>query len=114
MIKLSSFKANSSEKTYNIYIYIYIKDNKIIVKVEAPGNNNIKSGLEISDEYNIIKSKQKNKQINKNGKLDDDIHKTREYGKFYLDLHLKTEEYFLNQLEEEFVFQNLIQQQKAE
>ena len=50
MIKLSSFKANSSEKTYNIYIYIYIKDNKIIVKVEAPGNNNIKSGLEISDE----------------------------------------------------------------
>ena len=39
------------------YIYIYIKDNKIIVKVEAPGNNNIKSGLEISDEYNIIKSK---------------------------------------------------------
>ena len=33
-----------------IYIYIYIKDNKIIVKVEAPGNNNIKSGLEISDE----------------------------------------------------------------
>lgn len=47
MIKLSSFKANSPEK---IYIYIYIKDNKIIVKVEALGNNNIKSGLEISDE----------------------------------------------------------------
>ncbi len=40
-----------------LIIYIYIKDNKIIVKVEAPGNNNIKTGLEISDEYNIIKSK---------------------------------------------------------
>ena len=35
------------------------------------------------------------------GKLDDNIHNTREYGNFYLDLHLKTEEYLLRQEEPE-------------
>ena len=89
----SNFKANSFEPTYNIYK----KDNKIIVRFEAPGNNDIKSGLELSGEYNIIKITGEKKLDVEPEKLDDNIHNTREYGKFYLDLHLKTEEYLLSQ-----------------
>ena len=89
----SNFKANSFEPTYNIYK----KDNKIIVRFEAPGNNVIKSGLELSGEYNIIKITGEKKLDVEPEKLDDNIHNTREYGKFYLDLHLKTEEYLLSQ-----------------
>ena len=89
----SNFKANSFEPTYNIYK----KDNKIIVRVEAPGKTVIKAGLEISGEYNIIKIMGEKKLDKEPGKLDDNIHNTREYGNFYLDLHLKTEEYLLSQ-----------------
>ena len=93
----SNFKANSFEPTYNIYK----KEDKIIVRVEVPGKTAIKAGLEISGEYNIIKIMGE-KQLDKEpGKLDDNIHNTREYGNFYLDLHLKTEEYLLSQDEPE-------------
>ena len=93
----SNFKANSFEPTYNIYK----RENKIIVRVEAPGNSIIKSGVELSGEYNIIKVTGEKKLDREPEKLDDNIHNTREYGKFYLDLHLKTEEYHLNQEEPE-------------
>ena len=89
----SNFKANSFEPTYNIYK----KDNKIIVRVEVPGKTVIKAGLEISGEYNIIKIMGEKLLDKEPGKLDDNIHNTREYGNFYLDLHLKTEEYLLSQ-----------------
>ena len=93
----SNFKANGFEPTYNIYK----KEDKIIVRVEVPGKTAIKAGLEISGEYNIIKIMGE-KQLDKEpGKLDDNIHNTREYGNFYLDLHLKTEEYLLSQDEPE-------------
>ena len=89
----SNFKANSFEPTYNIYK----KDNKIVVRVEVPGKVKIQSGLELSGEYNIIKITGEKKLDVEPEKLDDNIHNTREYGKFYLDLHLKTEEYLLSQ-----------------
>ena len=49
---------------------------------------------------NKIEEREK-KLDNEPGKLDDNIHNTREYGNFYLDLHLKTEEYLLSQEEPE-------------
>jgi len=93
----SNFKANGFEPTYNIYK----KEDKIIVRVEVPGKTTIKAGLEISGEYNIIKIMGEKKLDKEPGKLDDNIHNTREYGNFYLDLHLKTEEYLLSQEEPE-------------
>ena len=93
----SNFKANGFEPTYNIYK----KEDKIIVRVEVPGKTTIKAGLEISGEYNIIKIMGEKKLDKEPGKLDDNIHNTREYGNFYLDLHLKTEEYLLSQQEPE-------------
>ena len=93
----SNFKANGFEPTYNIYK----KEDKIIVRVEVPGKTAIKAGLEISGEYNIIKIMGEKKLDQEPGKLDDNIHNTREYGNFYLDLHLKTEEYLLSQEEPE-------------
>ena len=93
----SNFKANGFEPTYNIYK----KEDKIIVRVEVPGKTIIKAGLEISGEYNIIKIMGEKKLDKEPGKLDDNIHNTREYGNFYLDLHLKTEEYLLSQEEPE-------------
>ena len=47
----SNFKANGFEPKYNIFN----KGDKIEVRVEAPGNCNLESKIEIQGEYNVIK-----------------------------------------------------------
>lgn len=47
----SNLRSNGFEPAYNYYK----KDNKIIVKVEAPGNCNLDSEVSFSGEYNVIK-----------------------------------------------------------
>lgn len=49
----SNLKANGFEPTYNLFK----QDNKIIVRVEAPGNCKIDSDIQYAGEYNIIKLK---------------------------------------------------------
>jgi len=87
----TNLKANGFEPTYNIYK----KDNKIIVRVETPGNIFIESIVEILDEYYIIKIKGEKSLDKEPEKLDDNIYNTREYGKFCLEIPLKIGEYLL-------------------
>ena len=70
----------------------YQKDQKIIVRVEAPGNCSIQSKINYSGEYTIIRLKGTKKQ-DKEPKKGGNIHTTREFGDFNLDIPLKTEEY---------------------
>ena len=88
----SNFKANGFEPMYNIYK----KDNKIIVRIEAPGNCNVTSNLEYTGEYNIIKLKGEKKKDKEPENLDMNIYNLRENGKFTLEIPLKISEYHLS------------------
>ena len=89
----SNLKANGFEPTYNIYK----KDNKIKVRVEAPGNSteNIQTYIEKIGEYNMIKISGEKKRDKEPEKAEDNIYNTRENGKFFVDIPLKSQEYDL-------------------
>ena len=86
----SNLKPNGYEPTYNYYK----KDNKIIVRVEIPGNNKIDSKIDYLGEYSVIILKGIKKK-DKEPKLEDNIYNSREFGDFELNIYLKTDEYFL-------------------
>jgi len=82
----SNLKPNGFEPKYNIFK----KDNKIIIRIETPGNCNIKAEKASSDKYNIIKlsgEKTKDSEPEKDG----NIHSIREFGHFYLEIPLSKE-----------------------
>ena len=87
----SNLKGNGFEPNYNYYQ----KNDKIIIRLEAPGNCKIKHSIEYAGEYTIIRLKG-NKKIDKEPeKLEDNIHNTREFGDFTLDIPLKTEDFIV-------------------
>ena len=87
----SNLKSNGFEPAYNYYK----KDNKIIVKVEMPGNCEVKSKLNFAGEYTIIKISGEKKKDKEPEKLNSNIINKREIGPFSLNIYLKTEDYLL-------------------
>ena len=78
----SNLKPNGFEPKYNIYK----KDNSIKIRVEIPGNCQIKSERATGDNYNIIKiSGEKIKDLEPQ-KIEDNIYNIREFGKFFLEI----------------------------
>ena len=98
----SIFKNNEFQPTYNYYI----KDDSLIIRVECPGNCSIKSNIEYLGEYTIIKLngiKKKDKEPENYG---DNLFTNREFGPFYLDIPLKTEDYLIKNEKPEIVSKN--------
>ena len=87
----SNFKANGFEPKYNIFC----KDDKIIVRVEAPGNCTIQSKIEYQGEYNIIKLTGEKIKDKEPENLEKNIFNIRELGKYVLEIPLKIGEYRL-------------------
>ena len=87
----SNLKANSFEPTYNCYK----KDNKLIIKIESPGNSTLKSHFEHEAQYNIIKINGIKKKDKEPENLNDNIYNFREYGPFSLDILLNPEEFII-------------------
>ena len=89
----SNLKANGFEPTYNLFK----KDNRIIVRVEAPGNCALEPvEIEFAGEYNIIKIKGEKRKDKEPIKEEENIYNTRENGKFMIDIPLKAEDYLLS------------------
>ena len=88
----SNLKANGFEPTYNYYK----KDDKIIVRIEGPGNCNIKNTYtDYGGEYTILRI-YGIKKIDKEPKnIEDCLFNSREFGEFSLDIPLKTEDYLI-------------------
>ena len=87
----SNLKTNSFEPNYNCYK----KDDKIIIRVEVPGNCNIKVKTEHSGEYTLIRiegNKRKDKEPENN---EDNLYNSREIGAFSFNVPLKTDEYLI-------------------
>ena len=87
----SNFKSNGFEPNYNYYI----KDDQIIVRVEAPGNSTIESSLKHIGEYTTIILKGSKSKDKEPEELEQNIFNSREIGTFSLDIPLKTEEYLI-------------------
>jgi len=77
------------------YNYYKKGDNSIIIRVEGPGNCGITPNIDYSGEYTIIRLNGIKKKDKEPNKLEDNIHNTREFGEFSLDIPLKTEEFLL-------------------
>ena len=87
----SNLKTNSFEPNYNCYK----KEDKIIIRVEVPGNCNIKTKTEHSGEYTLIRiegNKRKDKEPENN---EDNLYNSREMGAFSFNVPLKTDEYLI-------------------
>ena len=93
----SNLKSNGFEPNYSYY-----KDSqeqgveKIIVKLEAPGNSSVRSDIDYVGEYTIIRLKGNKKKDKLPEKVEDNLYNNRELGEFSLDIPLKTEDYLIN------------------
>ena len=88
----SNLKANGFEPTYNYYK----KDEKIIVKIEAPGNSSIDStNVEDVESYKLIRIKGIKKRDKEPEKDNDNLGITREFGNFLLEIVLKPDNYII-------------------
>ena len=80
----SNLKPNGFEPKYNIY---KIED-KIIIKVEAPGNCDIESEIVSMNDYSIVKLSGVKKKDSVPENLEKNIYNSREFGQFFLDIPL--------------------------
>ena len=87
----SNLKANGFEPAYNYYK----KDDKVIIRVEAPGNSSIKSNVDSAGEYKIIRLTGNKKKDKEPAKLEDNLFNSREFGTFSLDIPLKNEDFLI-------------------
>ena len=87
----SNLKGNNFEPTYNCYK----DDNKIIIKIEAPGNVTLKSSFESGSQYYIIRVNGTKKKDKFPEKLEDNIYNCREYGNFSLDIPINPDEFII-------------------
>jgi HSP20 family molecular chaperone IbpA len=83
----SNLKPNGFEPKYNIFK----KDNKIIIRVEIPGNCKIQVEKSYADNYNIIKLNGEKTKDSEPKTLEDNIFNIREFGKFYLEIPVSKE-----------------------
>ena len=89
----SNLRGNGFEPQFNYYYQEEENKHKIIVRVEAPGNSKISSQIEYSGEYTVIKLVgTKNPDKTPKYKIEN-LHNSREFGEFNLDIPLKTEDY---------------------
>ena len=91
----SNLKSNGFEPTYNYFQ----KDDSILIRVEVPGNCNMKYSIENIGEYNIIKLYGTKKKDKEPEKLSDNIYNSREFGDYSLNVPLKIEDYLIKNQE---------------
>ena len=89
----SNLQNNGFMPVYNYYKKE--KENKLIVRVEAPGNCSLKSSTHNSNEYVIIRLEGNKKKDKEPAEIKDNIYCNREIGEFSLDIALKSSEYIL-------------------
>ena len=110
----SNLKGSGFEPNYNYYKL----GNKLIVRMEAPGNSIVDSKLDYAGEYTFIRLSGK-KNEDKNTKEINNIRSTREFGEFHLDIPLKTEDFAISSNPPEFsrkqgllIFEYILEEKK--
>ena len=91
----SNLISNGFEPNYNFYKEIKDNIEKIIIRLEVPGNCSVESNVVYNGELTIIKLKGNKRKDKFPEKLEDNIFNSREFGPFNIDIPLKTEEYLI-------------------
>ena len=92
-IGVSNLKPNGFEPKYNLYN----TDDKIIIKVECPGNSSIRSYIEPIGEYYIIRIDGEKEDDDSEKFIDKTISlNKREFGKFKIEIPLNAHKYILS------------------
>ena len=88
----SNLRASGFEPNYDYYR----TNNHIIVRIEVPGRCNIKSSIQFSGEYIIIKiSGNKIEDNDETSLITNNFRPGREYGKFSLDIPIKHDDFYI-------------------
>ena len=104
-IGFSNLITNGFEPKYNVFK----KDNKIIIRVEAPGNCPMVAEKIVQGELFIIRLSGEKKKDIVPEKLEDNIYNKREIGKFCLDIPLSSKEYTLSEKPPTFDYHSGVQ-----
>ena len=94
----SNLRSNGFEPKYNFYKETKENTEKIVVRVEAPGNTTLESTIEYIGENTMIKLQGYKKQDQDPEKLDDNLYNTRELGFYSIEIPLKTEEFMIKNI----------------
>jgi hypothetical protein len=90
----SNLKGNEFEPTCSYFKFDDNGQDKLEIRVEAPGNSSVSPKVDYVGEYTVIKIKG-NKKPDNFPSLDKNIRNTREFGDFSLEIPLKTEDYLV-------------------
>ena len=104
-IGFSNLVTNGFEPKYNVFK----KDNKIIIRVEAPGNCPMVAEKIVQGELFIIRLSGEKKKDIVPEKLEDNIYNKREIGKFFLDIPLSSKEYIFSEKPPTFDYHSGVQ-----
>ena len=104
-IGFSNLITNGFEPKYNVFK----KDNKIIIRVEAPGNCPMVAEKKVEGELFIIRLSGEKKKDIVPEKLEDNIYNKREIGKFFLDIPLSSKEYIFSEKPPTFDYHSGVQ-----
>ncbi len=94
----SNLRLNGFEPKYNFYKETKDNIDKIVVRVEAPGNSTIESTVEYIGENTIIKLQGDKKKDISPEKWEDNLYNTRELGFYSIEIPLKTEEFSIKNI----------------
>ena len=89
----SNLKSNGFEPNYNCYKNE--NDKKMIIRIEIPGNNDIDTKIDYIGEYTIIRIFGEKKLDKEPKSLNDNLHNSREFGNFDVEIPFKTQEFII-------------------
>ena len=90
----------------NLAVKFVTKGDKIIVRVEVPGNSRIESKIDYIGEYSVIILTGNKKYDKEPEKFEDNIYNSREFGNFELNIVLRTNEYLLKNEQPKIIKKN--------
>ena len=70
----------------------YKKGNKIIIRVEAPGNTDLKTDVKYSESFIVIEIQGKKRKDNEPKYLEENLFNSREFGEFLISIPLNAKD----------------------
>ena len=87
----SNLRSNEFEPKYNCYK----KDDKLIVKIECPGNFALNYSIKDNGKYKLILINGEKKKDKEPKNIYDNLYNYREYGKFSIEMPIKNDDKYI-------------------
>ena len=104
--ELDLFNIKSQPNNIDIRYNYYKKDNKLLIKLEIPGNFDISSNIKYINAFTLIELSGNKKKDNEPNNIEDNIINNREFGDFKLEFYFKTQDYLIKNEETKISLKN--------